>query len=353
MSASPVTLDDGWPTGSGDDGWSAGPTDELDESPPPFRQGTVLTRSQLSTLPRVRSLVDGLISYPAAVVLVGAYGLGKTALVDGLACCVATGTPWLGHLTTRRRTLVVIGEGASGKHDRLAAFEYAWRQSEPVPDEDLTFLVKPASLAKHAAWAEITAYALEGGYGFVVLDTFSSLAPDADEVKDAPLVMRWLSDLSTAIDGTALLVHHPGWSDASRTRGGYQLEANADEVLVLAGVAEGSDLISLTRKKVKDGPSGEALWLRRRPVLESVVIESARPDQLGLPMRERILAVLAGMADVGATGPQLMAEIGVDDKGRSTFYKALKQTEAEDLIGTTGPRRAQRYYLAEHTPEAS
>lgn len=66
--------------------------------------------------------------------------------------------------------------------------------------------------------------------------------------------MRWLSDLSNAIDGTAILVHHPGWSDSGRTRGDYQFEANADEVLVFAGVAEGSHLLSLTRKKVKAGP---------------------------------------------------------------------------------------------------
>ena len=37
----------------------------------------------------------------------------------------------------------------------------------------------------------------------VVLDAFSSLAPDADETKDAALVIRRLSDLSAEINGAA------------------------------------------------------------------------------------------------------------------------------------------------------
>jgi len=316
----------------------------------PFRQGTLLARSQLGALPKIEALVDGVLSYPAAVVLVGPYSAGKTTLVHGLACCVATGKAWLGRGVRRRRALIVVGEGAYGLEQRLAAFEYAWRGSVPIADDALTFLVKPDTLNKHATWSEITAYALEGDYGLVVLDTFSSLAPDADETKDAPRIMRWLSDLAAATNGTAVLVHHPGWSDAGRVRGAYAFEANADEVLVLSGVAD-SELVSLTRKKVKDGPAGATLWLRRRPTLDSVVMEAARADQLDVPLRERIVAVLAALADVGATGPQLMAEIGVEDKGRSAFYKALAKAEDEDLVTAAGNHKARRYYLTRHTPE--
>ena len=61
------------------------------------RLGTIYARSELASLPTVHSLVAGVLSQPAAVVLVGAYGLGKSILVHALGCCVATGTPWLGH----------------------------------------------------------------------------------------------------------------------------------------------------------------------------------------------------------------------------------------------------------------
>jgi hypothetical protein len=320
------------------------------DEPRAFRQGTVLARSELKTLPRVQALVAGVLSYPAAVVLVGSYGTGKTTLVHGIAASVATGRRWLGREVQRRRVLIVVGEGAYGLDDRISAWEHAWQNGDPISDEQITFLVKPSSLAKHTAWAEITAYAVAGGYGFVVLDTFSSLAPDADETKDAAQVMRWLSDLSASIDGTALLVHHPGWSDSSRVRGGYQFEANADEVLVLTGT-EGSELVCLTRKKVKDGVSGATIWLRRRPLLHSVVMQTAQPDELDVPLRERIVSVLAGYAEIGATGPQLVTEIGVEDKNRSSFYKALEAARTADLIVGIGSARRQRYYLAEHEPK--
>ena len=107
--------------------------------------------------------------------------------------------------------------------------------------------------------------ALTGGYGFVILDTFSSLAPEADETKDAAMMMRRMSNLLTSILGTVMLVHPPGWSDSSRTRGGYQFEANADEVLVAQEISKGSDMFTLTRKKVKDGPSGQIFYLVAYP----------------------------------------------------------------------------------------
>jgi hypothetical protein len=163
--------------------------------------------------------------------------------------------------------------------------------ARPVSDDDLAFMVKPGSLASRTTWQHLTEYALVHGYRFILFDTFSSLAPDADEVKDAPLIMRRLSDLSAAVDGTAVLVHHPGWGDSGRARGGYQIEANADEVLILTGVAN-EPLVSLTRKKVKDGPSGSTVWLRRRPMADSVIFEHARPGDVEVPLRQRIVAVL-------------------------------------------------------------
>ena len=149
--------------------------------------------------------------------------------------------------------------------------------------------------------------------------------PDADEVKDAPAITRRLSDLAAAIDGCVLLVHHPGWSDSTRVRGGYQLEANVDEVLVLATVTEGSEVLTLTRKKVKEGAGLlRQELLRRKPRGSSLIIEGALAKDAEVPMRARILATLAALGDVGGTGPQLLAEVGADGSGRSSFYKSLR-----------------------------
>jgi hypothetical protein len=314
--------------------------------------GQILTRSQLATLPAVRALIEGAVSYPASVLMVGATGVGKTFTALAFGCCVATGHNWLGRRVVRRRVLYVIGEGAYGLDKRITAWEHAWNGGAPVPDEWLTVIVKPGSLNEQSTWIQLAAYAIRGGYGLVVLDTFSSLAPDADETKDAAQTMRRLSDLSAVIDGCAVLVHHPGWSDSGRARGGYQLEANADEVLILRDVAEGSDLFTMQRKKVKDGPGGEVHWLRRSASHGSRIIEGARPDDASVPLRARILAVLTAYGDIGATGPQLMDEIGVDEKARSGFYQALRKLrDDEGSIREEGTRNSKRYYIV--VPESS
>jgi hypothetical protein len=334
--------------GSGGAGPDGG--EELPSDSPTGRLGVVLTRSELASLPNVAPLIDGLMSYPASVLMVGATGVGKTFTALAVACCTATGHEWLGRRVVRRRVLYVIGEGAYGLDERITAWEHAWNSGTSVPDEWLTVIVKPSSLSEQATWTQLAAYATRGGYGLVMLDTFSSLAPDADETKDAAQTMRRLSDLSAAIDGCAVLVHHPGWSDSGRARGGYQLEANADEVLILRDVAEGSNLFTMTRKKVKDGPSGEVHWLHRSPSHGSVIIEGTRSDDASVPMRARILAVLTSCGDIGATGPQLMEEIGVDAKSRSGFYQALRKLRDEGSIHDEGSRSAKRYYLVVDPP---
>ena len=263
-------------------------------------------------------------------------GVGKTVFILGLGCSLATGRPWLGRAVRPTRVLFVIGEGAYGLHDRITAWEQAWNNGEPISDDRFTVLVKPESLARRATWLELTEYAVTGQYGAVFLDTFSSLAPDADEVKDAPLVMRHLNDLSVAVNGTALMVHHPGWSDNGRARGGYQLEANADEVLILKGGPE-SPLVEVTRKKAKNEQSGGRFWLKRVPSHGSVLFEVASTADSDVPLRERVLGVLIDYAETGATGPQVVTELGMKEHA-SSVYRAIRRGRR----GLGGGRRQAR-----------
>jgi hypothetical protein len=315
------------------------------------RLGVVLTRSQLSSLPAVETLIERVVGFPAAVLVVGSTGVGKTFCVVAFGCCVATGRSWLGHRVVRRRVLLVVGEGAYGLDQRVSAWEQEWNNGVSVPDEWLTIIVKPRSLHDPATWAELAAYAVAGGYGLVVLDTFSSLAPDSDETKDAAQIMRRLSDLATVINGTAMLIHHPGWSDSGRARGGSQLEANADEILILKEVTEGSDLFTMTRKKVKDGPAGEVHWLRRSLSHNSVIIEGSRSDDVSVPLRARIVAVLTNYGCIGATGRQIMDEIGVDDKARSGFYQAMRKLKATGAVREQTKGATTRYYIVPEDPQ--
>lgn len=316
--------------------------------------GQIRQRSELGALTPLTPLVKGVLDYPTAAVLVGGYGVGKTFLVLHLACCVATGRPWLGRPVERRKVLLVIGEGGYGLDKRIAAWEQGYNRGQPVGDGDLVVITQPHSLDQPAVWQHLAEYAVAHGFGFIALDTFSSLAPEADETKRAAFVLAQMSRLAVATNGTVLLAHHPGWGDQERSRGGYQFEANADRVLVMTGTAE-EPRILLRVKKIKDGEAGQTIWLNRRrfPLSgnhageTSVVLEAIDPADGAVPYLDRILAILAAVGDQGATGPQLMKEMG--DPNRSAFYKALHRAVEDGDAVRRGSERRAVYYAAEVT----
>lgn len=326
---------------------------EAPEGPEYPRLGQVLTISELGELPPIRSLIDGWLSAPSAAVLVGGYGLGKTAVTVSMACSVASGTPFLGHEVEQRRTLYVVGEGARGMPRRLRAWSETWERT--LPEDSLSFMVRPSgSLSDPGTWRDLLRYCQDEGVGFVVLDTMSALAPDADETKDAPQIVRGLNDLAEQIDGTALLVHHPGWSNSGRSRGGYQLQGNVDEVLVLTAATEGSDHLAVKMDKRKDGESGYTHYLRRIVVplgadetgqpVSSITVEHARLQDSEVPIRERILGYLAACGDLGAGPTDIATETGAS-RSSGGFRKVLGGLVREGLLSTRGNGRAIVYYL--------
>jgi len=295
---------------------------------------TIMRRSHLGNLPKVEPLIEGVLSLRSTIILLGPSGAGKTFVSLAWACAVGTGTAWLGHAVTRAGALYVVGEGASGLHDRITAYEQAWKA--PVSDDDVMFSIRPDTLSSAATWREMADEARDLRRRVVFLDTFSSLAPDADETKDAAILTRRMANLSAAIDGTVVLVHHPGWGDATRARGGSQLEANVDEVLVLHG-DRNDPKIALEVKKRKEGYAGAKTWLRRNAAYGSVVIER-------LPEAE-------WLKDIGNRAAEVLREVHGDDPvSMSTMNETLRtkmkieKTQATERI--TELRKAGMVKLA-------
>lgn len=276
---------------------------------------TIVRRSELSGLPPVEPLIENVISLRSTVVLLGMSGAGKTFVSLSWGCSIGTGTPWLGHRVTRVGALYVVGEGAAGLDDRVSAFEQAWKA--PVSDDDLMFSVRPASLTDPRTWSEIEREARATRRRVVFLDTFSSLAPDADETKDAAVLTRRMADLAAGIDGTVVLVHHPGWGDPTRARGGSQIEANVDEVLVLHGDRT-DPKIALEVKKRKEGHAGEKTWLRRKVAHGSVVIERLSDTEW---LRDTAAEAAKVLANVHGTDPVTKSQM------KKTLVEMLKVSE--------------------------
>jgi hypothetical protein len=236
--------------------------------------GQILDRAALASLPKPEPLIYGWLDLRTTVVVIGETGTNKTFTILGWACSVATGEPWLGHAVeiAPSPVIVVAGEGGGGIDGRIAAWETA--AGVAVPPDKLAVLLRPESLLDPEFWSQLTDLARTTGARFVAFDTFSSLAPEADETKDPAKVLRRMSDLAAAIDGTVLLAHHTGGANKNRARGGSQLEANPDNVIVLqkSDPEAASSAVSILRKKDKEGESGLRLWVERSVVGTSCVL---------------------------------------------------------------------------------
>lgn len=281
--------------------------------------GRMLNRADLAALPKPEPLIENWVDLRTAALVVGATGANKTFALLGWACSVATGVPWLGNPVEidPAPVIYVVGEGGSGLHNRIAAWEED--SGVKVQPPRLVVLLLPDSISSPNFWEELWELALVLGARLVVLDTFSSLAPDADETKDAAGVLRQMADLAVSIDGAVVLAHHTGWGPQDRARGASQFESNADSVVVFKKLDADDDNspIEVLRKKSKDGPAGLRLHLQRRDVgascvLESVTVPPGRAGRggRGEALRRRVREVLADTDPFALTRTQVVDAVG-------------------------------------------
>lgn len=316
----------------------------------------------LMAQPEQVPLVAGVLTEGALAALIGATGLGKSFLTLAWCLCVSTGTPWLGRAVQQRRVLYVVGEGADGLRKRAEAWS---KQTGVVPSaEDFRVLAAPGRLDDPRTMRTLARMAADEGTGLVVLDTLSSLAPEAEKPGEAP---RWLAELKALREslpgtGTVLFVHHSGVGDPTRARNSSALEANPDEVLVLTSSAEKSPLLSLRGKKVKDGPDGWTIPLHRTVLGESCVIESVAGSSKAtspaanfadhpvfaqaVSWSDKVLNYLTSVGAEGATGAELRLALGVDPKGKAVIYDALTTLKSTGQVVSNGAARGARFYAA-------
>lgn len=241
--------------------------------------GRILDRDEVARLPKPDPLIRGWLDERAVTLLVGATGTNQSFTALGWACSVATGVPWLGHpLATDPGTAIfVVGEGGGGLGGRLDAWEAD--AGVTVPPDRLLFLLRPDSISDADFWEQLREVATASDTRLVVLDTFSSLASEADETKDAAPVLRHAADLAAEAHVAVVIVHHTGWSAQNRARGASQFEANADAVVVALkpkgdddAIPDSDGPVTLWRKKVKDGQAGDRLTVERLVVGASAVL---------------------------------------------------------------------------------
>jgi len=287
-----------------------------------------------------------LLEIGTAVMLVGDTGTNKTFMGLGLLCSISTGVNWLGHKVKIKPgpVLLVVGEGSFGIKKRVKA----WIKKNGVEPQELYMLRKPSYINNQDFWDEVTEFARKHETRAVFFDTLSSLAPGIDEVKEAASVVRWMSDLAVAVNGTVIMAHHTPLSNSTRSRGGTQFEDNADAVITLqrfdSGIPTEAEVgnnvpVHIVCKKVKEGPDGYNFWVRRELVdgSDSCVLELCQPGaQPGRPA-DRIWKYRAQIDDRLRDQPYELTESELGDKVEGTkadIRKLIKERIAAGEIPT-------------------
>ncbi len=313
------------------------PLDDVEDGTPKLAS-LLLNRSDLRNLPPAEPLIDDTLDQGTTALLYGRWGTCKSFLAYDWTASVATGRPWQGRTTEKRRALYVAAEGAFGYNPRTEAWERGWHTT--IADGDMEILPRPVNLTDQFQVADMAALIGWNGYGFIVFDTLARCMVGADEnsAKDCGLVVDALTRLrecTPAGRGVVLGVHHSG-KDGKTFRGSSVFEAGADTVY---SVVRDGGVITLDREKRKDGPQTDRMELKLDLIdgTGSGVISVHRG--VNKPERaERLLFTFVHhFSQTGASKAELR---NVADMDPATFYRALSDLlQSGDLLNAGTEKR--------------
>lgn len=319
--------------------------DEVDDDPglPSSILSRVLDRDQLANLPAPSPLIADTIDKGTVALLAGYFGSLKSFLAIDWGASVATGRRWMGREVHQGSVLYVAAEGAYGLHQRLNAWEYAWRHT--IDPATFHVLPEPVNLGSPSAVIELC-HLIEqtGGYKLVIIDTLAKSITGMDEnsAQDMGRAVSSLYRVQAATgDGTVLAVHHTG-KDRTTIRGSSALESGVDTVYTTEGDAQ---LVRLSRTKRKDGPQPDVhqLTLKTFDHLGSGMILSAVGADMTDGQRQLLSAFLSAFEATGASKAELR---GVANMPPASFHRALNALVMEGALVNHGTEQRPFYRAA-------
>lgn len=215
--------------------------------------------------------------------LAGRSGAYKSFLAVGWACSVATGRAWLDDpqfaVARPLKTLYVAAEGKAGVAARVRAWEARTGVSRAGA---LHIYPRPIHLTDPAQVDELAEVVREGGYGFLVIDTYHRSAPNAEENSSTEFgpVFEAACRLRDDHGCGVLFVDHTG-HDGARLRGTSAKGDNADywHLASYAGDSRGREVQrTLTVRKLKDDESDQSWPVRLDHTSPMPVVEVGMND---------------------------------------------------------------------------
>lgn len=208
---------------------------ELDDQYAAWAQAKKLSLEDIMSLDPPEPLIgDNLLYTGTTAWLVGASGTYKSFLALDWACCVATGTSWLGREVKKGRVLYLTLEGSTGFAKRLPAWmsargaDYGALMGSIQFIRDVKFMAQPDK-------AMIIEDAKRGQYALIVIDTQARATSGATENSKEELdpFVDMLTEISRDTGATILTVHHSTKAGGDALRGHSSIEGAADTVLWL------------------------------------------------------------------------------------------------------------------------
>ncbi len=239
---------------------------------PAFR---FLTPVDLAQLPDLEWLADGLIPVGGKVMVYGAPGDGKTAVVLSLALGIAAGqATWFGRALRSGRVVYVTPEGLGGLRGRVNA----WLATNPGADPHIWFVPDALQLLEPAdAGAFLTALrtATRGDpIDLLVIDTLAANTPgmEGNSDRDGTTVMHSVDFLSKQTGGAVVLIHHS--QKAGDLERGTSVWRGAMDVMMR--VARDDDHRDIRLTKMRDGDPWEPIPFGFLAVGSSFVVTSPK-----------------------------------------------------------------------------
>jgi len=181
-------------------------------------------------------LITGLIRRNTIAVLFGESGSRKTWIALDLALSVATGTPFLGRFPVKQgKVFYVISEGADDFEFRAKA----WSQQNKIdPPSIENFAYRPGQydFSEPSAVEQLICHINErmGGADLVFIDTLAkNFNKDSDTNEGMTIFLSAMETIREKTGATVVPIHHTGWSNTDRERGGRSLRDGCDTSILV------------------------------------------------------------------------------------------------------------------------
>lgn len=247
--------------------------------------------SGLDVIKEVEWTIERYVEQDAVSMVYGPSGVGKSFVVLGMACAVATGTPWFGMMVKQGPVFYIAGEGHNGLMRRFKAWEtgegvslrnaplYKSRKAIGLLNESEALLLREELQQMMDQF---------GRPSLIVVDTLARNFGDGDEnsTEDMSKFIRVLDELRAEAKCHVMVVHHSG-HEGTRARGSSSLRAAMDQEYQVTSTGPGVVLVKNTKMKDAEPPAERHFRIKQIQIgqdVEGIPINGAYLTSDGDPL---------------------------------------------------------------------